>query len=91
MGESAPVVEKSGGIWGKVLLGAGGLFLLVILFGANERSKPANAEKYAAKDAIDLCWENQSKKSLSADSQQFIAGACEKMESDFTLKFGYRP
>lgn len=41
--------------------------------------------------AIDLCWEEQKRKSLDPQQQRFIAGACELMERNFTQKYGQRP
>lgn len=47
--------------------------------------------KAQARHAIDYCWEDQKRKSLTPAEQRFIAGACEKMERDFTQTYGHRP
>lgn len=40
--------------------------------------------------AIDLCWEEYERKSLTPDQKRFIAGACEMMEDEFRNKHGYK-
>jgi hypothetical protein len=41
--------------------------------------------------AIQLCWEDQAKKSNTPEVARFIAGACEKMERDFRAKYNASP
>ncbi|HAT8005121.1 hypothetical protein [Citrobacter koseri] len=74
------------------------IFLIVIIcivaflgFGFYVGSTPEGKEKQAARDAISYCWSTQNKKSNSASQGQFIAGACEKMEDDFRVKYGVNP
>lgn len=48
-------------------------------------------EKQKARDGIDYCWKEQARKSLSSSEAQFLAGACERMESEFQKKYGHAP
>lgn len=64
-----------------------GLFVLMMIIGS--LSPPS--ESGTARRAIDLCWSEQQRKSLPPDQARFIAGACEKMESDFKKKYGHAP
>lgn len=52
---------------------------------------PQQDEKSNDKGAIDLCWKEQSRKSLDPTSSRLIAGACEKMEADFKARYGFSP
>ncbi|HAU4420433.1 hypothetical protein [Citrobacter freundii] len=70
------------------------MVVLVIAFlgwGAYLNETPEGKEKGRARDAIKLCWSEQSKKSNSAEQGRFIAGACELMEKEFRAKFGVNP
>ena len=71
----------------KAAIGVALLFVLVVamgqLFGDKEKSK--------ARQVIEMCWDEQERKSLSAGEAQFIAGACERMEEDFLRKYGHKP
>jgi hypothetical protein len=73
-------------IWGPVAL-------VVAFFGYGfiVNSTPEGKERSRARDAIRLCWDEQSRKSLSSGSQQFIAGACESMERDYTSRYQAKP
>lgn len=52
---------------------------------------PEQEARFAAQDSIKRCWSNQSKKSNSSGDSQFIAGVCEKMESDFMAQYKRKP
>lgn len=71
-----------------VVFGAVALFLLYAMV---RTESPEERERWAAKGAIDLCWKDQERKSLPPDQARFIAGACERMEADFTTKYGRKP
>lgn len=90
---SPPIATKKSGMGGlgKTLFVIGGLFIAFLILGATVGNTPEAKEKALARDAIDLCWDEQKRKSIDPAGQRFIAGACERMESDFTLKFGVRP
>mgnify|MGYP003405410933 CR=1 FL=1 len=45
----------------------------------------------AARRAIQLCWDDQGKKSNTPEVARFIAGACEKMERDFRERYRANP
>lgn len=68
-----------------------GLVVAFLGFGAVVGSSPEAQEKAQARSAIDLCWEEQKRKSFDARTQRFVAGACEMMETEFTKKHGHRP
>lgn len=83
-----PKIEESKTKWWLwIPLGLVGAFFLI---GLSSNSPEAEA-KFRAREAIDLCWDEQKRKSLDAQSQRFIASACEKMERDFELKFRHKP
>ena len=65
-----------------------GIFGLLILIGL---SVEGGEERRTVRDAIDLCWQDQQRKSNAPDIARFIAGACEKMENDFRNKYGVNP
>jgi hypothetical protein len=75
----------------KLLWIVAGLVAAFFAFGFYGSSTPEGKAKSAARRAIELCWKDQERKSNDAQTQQFIAGACEKMEADFEAKFGHRP
>lgn len=77
----SPFMRFLGGVVVVVMVSAG-------IFGA---IAPQNDEKAHARGAIDVCWKEQSKKSLDPGSARFIAGACEKMEADFKDRYGFKP
>lgn len=68
-----------------------GLVVVFLGFGAILGSSPEAKEQTKDRRAIDLCWQEQKRKSFDAGTQRFIAGACEKMETEFTKKHGQRP
>lgn len=73
--------------WPAILIFLGVMFVLVLIFGATHKDDGRSLER----DAIDLCWKEQERKSLTAGEAQFIAGACEKMEDDFRTKYRVNP
>jgi hypothetical protein len=95
--ESAPAplpppaaAASSGGMskWWLLVIIPVGIFLLLLVIGF--LSGPPD-EKSRSRSAISLCWEEQKRKSLDPAMQRFIAGACEKMESDFRTKYNANP
>jgi len=54
-------------------------------------NSPEAKEKSQKRDAIKVCWSDHDKKSLDDDAKRFIAGVCEKMETDFKTKYGVSP
>lgn len=63
-------------------------FVILAAVGMNS---PSLQERGSARRAIELCWSEQSRKSMSPDEQRFIAGACEGMERKFEAKYNARP
>lgn len=90
---SAPVVaeKKEGGAWKWVIGIPVGLFAMVMIFGTASGESPEGKERAKARWQIDACWGVQGKKSLDASTAQFAGGMCEKMESDFRLKYKREP
>lgn len=70
------------------IVGLGAAFLLFGFFVGNT---PEGQQRSRDRDAIDLCWKDQQRKSLDSGSQRFIAGACERMEADFRTRTGRNP
>ncbi|NBM98599.1 hypothetical protein [Proteus sp. G2660] len=74
------------------------LLLIVIVlivaflgYGAIMSSTPEGKEKAKARNAIDYCWKEYDKKSITNEQRRFIASTCEKMESDFRSRYGVNP
>jgi hypothetical protein len=86
-----PERKKRLGVLPKIGIFVVAVFGAFLLFGGISGRDPATAERWRAADAIDLCWEEQKRKSLSPNSQQFVAGTCEMMENDFRQKYGRNP
>jgi len=84
--EAAP--KKAVKWWIAVPLGMLALFLFVAAF---HRPTPEDREMDGTRAGIDLCWENQNRKSNDPGTARFIAGACERMEADFVTKYGRKP
>jgi len=68
-----------------------GLIATPFVVGSMLPDTPERREKQSRREAISACWEEQKRKSLDPSLQRFIAGACEKMESDFRQKFHLNP
>ncbi len=41
--------------------------------------------------AIELCWKEQQRKSLDPATARFVASTCERMESEFRIKYKVNP
>ncbi|SFQ62131.1 hypothetical protein SAMN05216567_12259 [Variovorax sp. OK605] len=83
------VAARSGfSLWWLVLIIPAGLFLLVFAIGA--LSGPPS-ERQIERLAIELCWKEHSSKAQDPGTQQFIAGSCKMMESEFRAKYGVDP
>lgn len=68
------------------------LVCLVVAAASGACTPSADSEAKAhARRAIDLCWSEQARKSITPGEARFIAGACEKMERDFRSKWGVNP
>lgn len=74
--------------WLYVILGLPVAFLA---FGAVVGSRPDVKARSSEQRAIDLCWEDQKRKSHDPDTARFIAGACEGMEQKYAAKHGRQP
>jgi len=68
-----------------------GVPAVLIAFVSVVGSKPEVQARSQDQRAIDMCWEDQGKKSHDPGTARFIAGACEKMEENYTAKHGRRP
>jgi hypothetical protein len=67
------------------------LFVAFMIFGAVLSNTPEGKAKAKARDAISLCWKQQSDKALDPGTQRFVASTCEKMEQDFKNRYGVNP
>jgi len=65
--------------------------VLFFIWAMARTPSPEEKARSSARAAIDLCWKEQKKKSNDAQDAQFIAGACELMESRFEDEFGRKP
>lgn len=75
----------------KVLLVVGALVGAFVLYALLRTETPEEREMWTVKRAIEHCWKDQARKSLPPDQARFIAGACERMESDFRAKYRREP
>lgn len=89
--EAAEPEKKGGGAFFKVAMWLIGGVVAFFVFGATVGNTPEAKARIAAQDAIAICWKGYERKSLSPNEQRLIAGACEKMEADYRLKFGRNP
>lgn len=83
--------KKPIGMASKILIGVIVIVVLFLAWGAKLSNTPVGKEKAAARDAIDLCWKNQERKSSTPQESGLVASACEMMENDFANKYGVRP
>lgn len=79
----------SGWVWGLIFIG--GLVVVFFAYGAYLSSTPEGQERARERDAIDLCWRDHERRSLDANSRQFVAQTCEFMEQEFRKKHGREP
>ena len=86
-----PLPQTKSSRWWLWIAIPSGLFAAVLVFGASVNNTPEYQTKVQDKNAIDLCWSEQKRLSLTPSDQRFIAGACERMENTFTSKYGTRP
>lgn len=68
-----------------------GLFVLFLVVGTLLDGRTSNDPKARARRTIETCWDDQGKKSLDPATARFVAGTCERLESDFMAKYGVRP
>jgi hypothetical protein len=84
--------EKVSSGAGKAILAiVGALFLMFLLIGFSLGSTPEAKQRAKERTAIDYCWKEQRRASLTPAEARFIAGACEKMEDDFRAKHHRNP
>jgi hypothetical protein len=67
------------------------LIALAVLSPPLPPESPESKAKRLDKATIDLCWQQQARKSLEPSTARFIAGACEQAEADFRRKYGRAP
>jgi hypothetical protein len=51
----------------------------------------SEVEQNNARDAIRLCWDDQKTKSYAPSTSRFVASVCEKMESEYKVKYRSSP
>ncbi|NUO72932.1 MAG: zinc ribbon domain-containing protein [Frateuria sp.] len=51
--------------------------------------RAASEARMQAERVIDVCWDQQERKSMSPEGQRFIAGACEIAEQDYLRTYGH--
>lgn len=54
-------------------------------------NSPEAQAKSTDSEAVKLCWQDYSKKSLDPGTKRFVAATCETMEANFAKKYGQRP
>lgn len=74
----------------KTVIVLAALFILFTLVAALTYS-PKDKAMSDDRIGIKVCWDGQSKKSLTPEQARFIASACEEMETKFRAKYGVTP
>lgn len=85
-----PAADGGFGVFKTLLLFFVGLVVVFVLY-AISRDDPLREERIRDRDEIAGCWKEQERKSLAPGSARFVAGVCEKLETDFRLKYGTTP
>lgn len=85
-----PESGKGGGLIKTMALFFGGLVLVFFVWGAMQSGPEADA-KSRERAAIEMCWQEQGKKSHAPAESRFIAGACERMQEEFRAKHNVAP
>jgi hypothetical protein len=75
----------------KVLYVVAALIGAFVLYAVLMPDTPEARDRRVHRAAIEQCWKDQERKSLSPAEARFIAGACEKMEADFKARFRATP
>ena len=87
--------KKASWLWLKLLIGIPvGLFLLMMFIGwmsSGNSSGSSSSAKSRDRDAIQMCWQEQSRKSLDPGAARLAAGACEMMERNFRGTYNAQP
>lgn len=90
----APVVvpasiasTSKGPLWPWVLIAVIGGGVLLWSIG----STPGARERGTVRLAIENCWKEQKRPSMDPATARFLASTCERMENDFTSKYGVKP
>lgn len=87
-----PESEKQGSsIWKWVLGVPASIFVLVMAIGSCAGNTPEGKARGIDRTAIEVCWDEQGRKSLDPSSGRFVASVCEKMERDFRDRWGVSP
>ncbi|WP_374503071.1 hypothetical protein [Zoogloea sp.] len=85
-----PAADGGFGIFKTLLLFFGGLVLVFVAY-AMSKEDPLREERQRDGLAIEICWKDQARKSLTPSEARVFASLCEKMEADFKLKYGTTP
>lgn len=73
------------------LMAVGFVVGLFVLFGAINANSPEAKARIQDRLAIEACWKDHARASLTPDEKRFIAGACETGEAKFRQKHGTNP
>ena len=74
-----------------LMIAATAAFVLFLVVGTLAGNSPEAMAKNKARGEIKYCWEDQARKTHSAETARFIAGACEAMEAEFRSKWRTSP
>lgn len=83
--------KSSGSSWWKWVIGIPVIGFILLMAIGTATDSPERQQRFREADAIKLCWQEQSRKSLDPGTSRFVAGACERMESDFRQRWGRAP
>jgi glutamate synthase domain-containing protein 3 len=63
----------------------------IVGFFIYQGQSPENLAKQRKRDMIELCWQDQAKKSNDPATARLLAGMCENFESDFVKEYHVKP
>lgn len=83
--------KKKSSLW-KWLIGLpASAFAILMVVGSCAGNTPDGKARANDRSAIEVCWEEQGKRSLDPSTGRFVATTCEKMERDFQKRWGHKP
>lgn len=85
---AAPKKRRKSKAWLYALIG---LPVIFFTWAAVRTPSPEEDARWAAKESIELCWEQQKTKSFEPSTARFVASTCEMMEDEFRKKYGRNP
>lgn len=74
-----------------VALSAFGVVVALVALAPSADTAPQGDSPTQARRMIELCWQEQGRKSITPETARVIAGTCEQLEEEFIKKYGRKP